>query len=302
MSGVAEVEKIYSAIDESARLLNVPCSRDKVWPILTAYGDALAEVAIIFSVSTGSQEFDYTIQVPPGIDDPYAHALSNGFVAKTDHPVGALFSDIQARISVSERYFDCGVVGGFQKLYGSFPHDLQPVSNLVDIPSMPRAVADNASFFAHHGLDDVTLIGIDYKRKTMNLYFHLPAEVAGNLDPKIVLSILREIGMPEPDEQMLELALKAYRIYVTLNWDSSKVQRISFAPQPRQGLDLSTIQARLEPEVKQFMNSAPYAYAGERVSILVPKWSPDGGHLNLGSYYQTSPQLKAFIATRKQQG
>src|SRR5262249_16872735 len=197
MPGAAEVEDIYSAIEESARLLNVPCSRDKAWPILTAYGHALTEVAIIFSVSTGSQEFDYTIQVPPGIDDPYAHALSNGFGAETDHPVGALFPDIQARISVDEYFFDCGVVGGFQKLYASFPHDLQRVSNLADIPSMPRAVAENASFFSHHGLGDVTLIGIDYKRKTMNLYFQLPAAVAGNLEPKIVLSMLHEIGQPE---------------------------------------------------------------------------------------------------------
>jgi hypothetical protein len=301
MSGAAEVEDIYSAIEESARLLDVSCSRDKVWPILTAYGDALTEVAIIFSVSTGSHEFDYTIQVPPGINDPYAHALSNGFVAETDHPAGALLADIQARISVSEYYFDCGVVGGFQKLYASFPHDLQEVSNLADMPSTPRAVAENASFFAHHGLDDVALIGIDYKRKTMNLYFQLPAAVAGNLEPKTVLSMLREIGMPEPDEQMLELASKSYRIYVTLSWDSSKIERISFAPQPRQSLDLSAIQARLEPEIKQFMSSAPYAYAGERISISVPKWSADGGHLNLGSYYQISPQLKAFIATRKEQ-
>jgi hypothetical protein len=300
MSGAAAVEEIYSAIEESARLLDVPCARDKVWPILTAYGDALADVAIIFSVSTGSHEFDYTIQVPTGIDDPYAHALSNGFVAETDHPVGALLSDIRARISVSEYFFDCGVVGGFQKLYASFPHDLQEVSTVAGIPSMPPAVAENAGFFAHHGLADATLIGIDYKRKTMNVYFQLPAAVAGNLEPKSIRSMLREIGMPEPDEQMLELACHSYRIYVTLSWDSSKIARISFAPQPRQGLDLSAIQARLEPEIKQFMGGTPYVYAGERISISVPKWSADGGHFNLGSYYQISPQLKAFIATRKE--
>lgn len=301
MSGAAELEDVYSAIEESARLLDIPCSRDKIWPILTAYGDALTEVAIVFSVSTGLQEFDYTVQMPPGIDDPYAHALSNGFVTETDHPIGALLTDFRARISVNDYFFDCGVVGGFQKLYASFPRNLQRFSNIADIPSMPPAVTENAGFFARHGLDDVAVIGIDYKRRTMNLYFQLPTADAGNLDPKTILTMLREIGMPEPDEQMLELACKAYRIYATLSWDSSKIERISFAPQPRRGLDLSEIQARLEPEIKQFMSSAPYAYTGERISISVPKWSAGGGHLNLGSYYQLSPQMEALVASRKEQ-
>jgi len=298
MAGPAELGRVYSAIEESAALLGVPCSRDKAWPILTAYGDALTEGAVILSASTGTQECDYTIQVPPGIDDPYAHALSNGFVAETDHPAGALLPDIGARVSVDEYFFDCGVVAGFQKLYASFRRDLQKVSDLTDIPSMPRAVAENAGFFARHDLDDVSVVGVDYRRRTMNLYFQVPAEVAGALAPGTVRSMLRESGMPEPDEQMLELARRAYRIYTTFSWDSTQVRRISFAPQPRPGVDLSAIQDRLEPEIRQFMSNTPYAYSGERISIVVPKWSPDGDHLNLGSYYHVSPQAKPLIAPR----
>ncbi|MFI0481011.1 aromatic prenyltransferase [Actinomadura sp. 9N215] len=297
MSGAAGIENIYSAIEESARLLGTPCSRDKVWPILTAYGDALTEVAIIFSVSTGSQEFDYTIQVPSGIDDPYAHAVSHGLVAEADHPAGSLLSDIQARVPVSEYFSDYGVVGGFQKLYASFPKELQAASSLADIPSMPDAVAENLDLFTRYDLGDVALVGIDYKRKTMNLYFQLPTAVAGDVEPKLIRSLLGEIGMPDPDEQMLETAVGAYRVYVTLSWESLKVERISFAPRPTQGLDLSAIQARLEPRIKQFMSDGPYAYAEERVSISVPKWTPDGSHFNLGYYYQISPQLRAIIAT-----
>jgi hypothetical protein len=305
MSRGTEVEELYSAIEESARLMGAACPRDKVWPTLTAYGDALAESWMIFSVQTGERhagELEYTFQVPPGIDDPYAHALSNGFVAETDHPVGALFSDIQKRISIELYGVDYGVLGGFKKVYALFPHDLQGVSKLADIPSMPRAVGENADFFARHGLGEAALIGIDYQRKTMNVYFQLPAAAAGNLEPKTVLSMLREIGLPEPDERMLEFACKAYRVYVTLSWDSSKIQRISFAPPPRPSLDLSTLPARLEPELEQFMRGAPQAYAGERIGISVVKWSQDGECLDLGSYYQISPlQLEAVMATHKEQ-
>jgi hypothetical protein len=115
--------------------------------------------------------------------------------------------------------------------------------------------------------------------------------------------MLREIGMPDPDEQMLEYAGKSYRVYATFSWDSSKIQRISFAPSPRPGMDLSTLPVRLEPEIEQFMRSFPRRYAGERINASAVKWSRGGGEfLDLGAYYQISPlQLKALTATRKEQ-
>ena len=302
MSEGTEAEELYAAIEESARLVGAPFSRDKVWPILAAYRDALAAGRIIFSVQVGERhigELEYTIEVSPGIDDAYARALSNGFVEETDHPVGSLLPDIQARISVDEYFIDCGIDGGFKKVYTLFPRDLQRVAKLADIPSAPRALADNAGFFARYGLDGVALIGIDYQHETMNVYFQLPD--AGNLEPKTVLSMLREIGLPEPDERMLKFACRSYRVYTTLSWDSSKIQRISFAPPPRRSLDLSGLPVRLEPGIEQFMRSAPHTYAGERISASTVKWSHGGEYLDLGSYYQISPQqLKALTATREE--
>jgi hypothetical protein len=304
MSRGTEPEALYSAIEESARLAGAACSRDKVWPILAAYGDLLTDGRIIFSAQTGERyagELEYTIEVSPGIDDPYAHALSNGFVAKTDHPVGALLPDVQERCSIDSYGIDCGVAGGFKKVYAQL-RDLAGVPQLVAIPSMPRALAENAGFFARHGLDGAGLIGIDYQRKTMNVYFQLPAAVAGRVEPKTILSMLREIGLPEPGKRMLEFACKSYRIYATLSWDSSKIQRISFAPMPRPSFDLSALPARLAPEIEQFMRSAPHTYAGERIGAAAVKWSPEEECLDLGSYFQISPvQLKALKGIRKEQ-
>lgn len=297
MSGATRQEELCSAIQVSARLVGAAFSRDIVWPILTAYGNLLTDGLIVFSAQTGERyagELEYTIQVSAGTGDPYSRALSNGFVAETGHPVGTLLSDIQARLSVSEYAIDCGVAAGFKKVYARF-RDLQRVSKLADIPSMPRALAENSGFFVRYGLVDAALIGIDYQRDTMNVYFQLPAATAGCLEPKTILSMLHEMGRPEPDERMLEYACKAYRIYTTLSWDSFRIQRISFAPLPRRGLDLSALPARLEPGIEQFMCGAPQAYAGERIGTAAVKWSPTEECLDLGSYYQISPsQLKVF--------
>jgi Aromatic prenyltransferase Orf2 len=304
VSRTAEMEEVYSALEESARLLDVPCSRDKVWPILTAFGGALAEGLIVFSVQTGERhagELDCSFKVPPEFGDPYPYALANGFVAETDHPVGALLSDIHAQISVKEYGIDCGVVGGFKKFYAHFPGDLQRVSKLADIPAMPRAVAENATLFARYGLDEVAMIGVDYKHKTMNLYFQFAAD--GRPEPSTILSMLREIGLHEPNEGMLEFAHKSMRANITLSWDSSKILRAAFAPPPGPELDPSAVPARIEPHIERFVTSAPRAYSGERMSLFGVKWFPDGEFIDVCSYYRIPADYEPlrFMATQNKQ-
>jgi len=142
---------------------------------------------IAFRVATGARytgDLDWRFTVPTDVD-PYAIAVSDGLTTATDHPVGALLSDIRRRCPIDSYGIDFGVVGGFKKIYSFFPpDDMQRLSTLVDLPSMPRSLADNASFFARHGLDGdkVNVFGIDYPHRTVNVYFGgLPAEV---LEPK----------------------------------------------------------------------------------------------------------------------
>lgn len=290
MSGTAELADLYSAIEESARVLDVPCSRDKVWPILTAYGDALdAQTVIAFRVATGVRhagDLDFRFTLPKDVD-PYALALSNGLTTKTDHPVGALLSDIQERCPIESYGIDFGVVGGFKKIGPFFPPDnLQELSRLADIPSMPLGLSGNISFFARHGLDDKTsLIGIDYRHRTVNVYFgELPAECQ---EPKTIISMHREAGLPDPSEQMLSLGQKAFGIYATLSWVSSKIERLTFAVMTA---DPKALSARLDPEIEQFVNSVPNAAANRRFVYAVSS-SAEGEYHKLQSYYRWRPEM-----------
>jgi len=296
MSHAVSAEDMYSAIEESARLVGVPCSREKVWPILTAYEGAFPEAGMAFSVSTGErppEELDYTITVPIAFGDPYAIALSNRLVAETGHPAATLLSDIQARIPVAEYLFDAGVVGGFNKIYANFPFDLQRVSELAELPSMPATMAQSASLFERHHLSEVAMIGIDYRHKTFNLYF------AGLTDEyreeRNVLSLHREIGLPKPDERWLEFAKTSFRFYATLSWDSPKVERICFAHTPTRDWDPSVLPIQIEPEIEKFLEGSPHAYGGQPVVIAAAKWAAGGGYLNLGPYCQLSPLMRVIL-------
>lgn len=291
MSETAVVADLYSAIEESAHLLEVACSRSKILPILTAYEDALAQAVIAFRVSTGARhigELDCRFTVPKGVD-PYAIALSNGLTAETDHPVETLLSDIQRRCPIDSYGIDFGVVGGFKKIYSFFPpDDMQGLSTLVDIPSMPRSLAENLGFFARHGLDGdkVNLVAIDYPQRTVNVYFgKLPTEF---LEPKTILSMLREINLPKPSEQMLKLGQQAFGIYVTLNWDSPKIERFCFAvmvPDPM------AIPIRIEPKIERFLKSVQCDGADGRFIYYAAVSSTDVEHYKLQSYYRWQARM-----------
>jgi hypothetical protein len=295
MSAAAGVQEVYSALEESSRLLNVSCSRDDVQPILTTYADALPEAVIVFSMATGKTndgELDYSITVPSAQGDPYALALLNGLTTETDHPVGTLLSDIEERCPIGGYAIDCGVVGGFKKTYAFFPtDDLQGVSKLGDIPSMPRSLAENAGFFTRYGLDDkVSMLSIDYQNRTVNLYFgKLPAEC---LESKTILSMIHDVGLPEPGEETLEFTQKSFAIYVTLSWDSPEIERICFAVITQ---DPMALPARIEPDIAQFAKSAPHAYAGERTLVYGITLAPSGEYYKLGSYYQINAQTRKLL-------
>lgn len=288
-----EVEEVYSALEESARLVGAVCVRDKVWPVLDAFGAVLGEDLVVLGVQSGERnaaELDFSFRVPGEIGNPYPYALAKGFVGETGHPVGALLSDIGGRVPVQEYYIDAGVVGGFKKLYAHFPQALQPLAALTDIPSMPDAVAENAGLFARYGLDKVAMVGVNYRANTMNLYFQFTPD--NRPEPGAIASMLREMGMPEPGEAVLRYVSAAMRANITLGWDSAHIFRVALAPPPSAGFEPAEIPAPMEPHMERFVRQAPFAYEGERVNLIAVKWVPEEQFVEANSYYQLSPMLR----------
>jgi hypothetical protein len=285
MTGTSELEGLYSVLEKSAELLDVAPVRDKVWPILTAYRDALPQAVIAFRLATrNAGDLDCRFSVPKDLD-PYARALSNGLITATDHPVGTLLSDVQERLTVHHHGVDFGVVDGFSKTWTFFPLDaLQQVSGLADVPSMPRSLAENMDFYTRHGLDSrVSMVGIDYPSRTVNVYFlGAPAECR---EPEAVRSMLREFGLPDPSEQMLRLAKQATGFYTTLTYDSPKVQRITFAviiPDVRALPD----HIEVDPNVEKFARNVPYTYDADPKGIYGVTSYSGGEYYKLQTYYR----------------
>jgi hypothetical protein len=281
------VLNLYSVIEESARLLEIPCSRDKVMPILSAYGGDLAEGIIAFRVATSARqagELDCRFTIPKGVD-PYELAVSNGFTSRTDHPVADLLSDIGGCCPVDSYGIDFGIVGGFKKIWLVLPRDdLQALSKLADIPSMPRCLGESADFFDRHRLGNTTgLIGIDYRYRTVNIY--LPPNQA--FEPETIRSMIREVDQADPSEKMLKIGQLAFGVYVTLNWDSPKLERICFAVGTS---DPTALPVPLDPVIERYVRHIQSSNADHRFVYAVAS-SPDGEYYKLQFYHQWRPEV-----------
>ncbi|WP_331725842.1 aromatic prenyltransferase (plasmid) [Streptomyces xanthophaeus] len=280
------MDGLYTAIEETAGLLDISPSRDKVWPILSAYD--LEKVVVAFRVTTrGAEDLDCRFTALPGDVNPYLYAVSKGIAEATDHPVGKLLEDVQENIPVTAHGVDFGVVGGFKKTWTFLPADnLQNLSKVAALPSMPRSLGENLDFYARYGLDDKnSMIGIDYPSRTVNVYFlQFPAECR---EPETVRAMLRDLGLPEPSEQMLQLAQQAVGIYTTLSWDSSKIQRITFATMVPDARALPD-RIAVDPSVEKFATNVSHTYPGAVQGLYNVASFAGGEYFKLQTYYQLS--------------
>ncbi|MEV7192581.1 aromatic prenyltransferase [Streptomyces sp. NPDC093510] len=291
MSKNTDLSGLYSVIEESSRLVDVPCARDTVWPILTAFEDTLAQAVIAFRVATGERnagDFDCRFTMLPKGLDPYAVALANGLTAPTDHPVGSLLEELCREFPVESGGIDFGVVGGFKKTWSFFPTDsLQSLSELVRLESMPASAAENLDFFTRYDLADrVSLVGIDYPHKSLNLYFG--AAPAATFEPEGITAILRDAGLPAPSERLLGFGARAFGIYATLSWESAKVERITIAAMTP---DPTALPVRIEEKIEHYVNKAPYS-TEDRQFVYAITSAPTGEYHKLQSYYKWHSQVE----------
>ena len=290
MTGTEQLENLYSAMEETAGLLDITPSRDKVWPILNAYAEFLEEAVVAFRVATrDTSDLDCRFTAFPQGFDPYARAVERGLTEKTDHPVGGLLAELEDRFPVLCHGADFGLVGGFKKTWTFLPvNNLQKLSDLAEFPSMTSSLAENFDFYARYGLEDkLSMVGIDYPSRTVNVYF-LGADPTC-YEPDTVRAMLRDIGLPEPSEKMLKHAQKSGGIYTTLSWDSPKIHRITFASLLPDFRDLPT-QFDVEPRIEKFSQNVGITYdAGGRGLGLYNVASYSGGeYFKLQTYYQIS--------------
>ncbi|MEU8577336.1 aromatic prenyltransferase [Streptomyces asoensis] len=294
----AGLEKVYSAVEETARLLDVPCSPDQVAPALKAFGDELPGSHIVFSMAAGERhrgEVDFDFSLTPEGADPYATALAHGLIEKTDHPVGALLAEVQDRCAIASYGVEYGIVGGFKKSYAFFPlDDFPPLVKFAGIPSVPSALGEHVDTLTRLGWDDkVSAIGVNYHKRTLNVYL-----AAAQVPAQNKVALLRAFGFPQPDARVMEFVERSFSLYPTFNWDSSAVERICFSVKTQ---DPGELPAPFDADVDRFARGVPHVYDGGREFVSAVALAPSGeAYFKLAAYYQKARQSSNAAFAAKQ--
>jgi len=303
MSEAMELADLYSAIEKSARVLGVPYAHDKVRAVLTAYEDAVPHSPIGFRMGTGqrySKDVDWRFSVPAGGPSPYATAVEKGLIEETDHPISRLFSEVAERCRIAFFGVDFGAATGLKKLYLTFPpEDMEPLSALLDLPSIPTSVAENHGLFARHGMGgrQMPMFSIDYRHRTVNLYFtQLSPETRA---PENIRSIHAAMGHPEPSERLLALAEDAFSFYATLSWDSPRVERTAFSVMAKEPADLPV---PMEPGIATFLADMRSKSADDRFLYYVAQSAGGDEVYKVQSYYRFEPWLSPVLQVDGEDG
>lgn len=303
MSETTDLADLYSTIEESARLLDVPYAQDKVRSVVTAYEEALATAPIAFRMGTGqrySSDVDWRFPVPTNGVDPYTTALAHGLLESTDHPISSLFLEVAERCKTTFYGVDFGAASGLKKLYLAFPaDDMEPLSTILDLPSMPRSVKDNYDFFVRHGMDgsQMPMFSLDYRHHTVNLYF--TALRPETLETESVRSIFRDLGLPEPSGRLLKLSRQAFGFYATLGWDSPRIERSAFSILIK---DPAELPVPMEPEIERFLASMRRRANDEKFLYYVAMSSTGEEIYKFQSYYQFQPWLNPMLQSDSGEG
>lgn len=292
MSNNAELADLYSAIEESARLLKVPYAYEKVRTVLSAYEDSLPKALIAFRMGTGDRyagDVDWRFSLPNDID-PYAVALARDLIGTTDHPVSTLLSEVAEVCPVYQYGVDFGVAGGFKKVYAFFPTDNPGrLSELAGLPSIPHSVAGSRGFFTRHGVDvdQMNVFGIDYRHRTVNVYFSGVAPEVFAADN--VRSMFRELELPEPSEHLLRLSERAFGLYATFGWDSPGIERYCLSVKAS---DPTELPVPMEPEIEKFLANVPREASDGGFVYHIATSSTGEALYKVQAYYKWKPWLQ----------
>ncbi|MFJ3671301.1 aromatic prenyltransferase [Streptomyces sp. NPDC090106] len=295
----AGLDAVYSAVEATSRLLGVPCSPEQVEPALKAFGDELPSAHIVFSMAAGEShrgEVDFDFSVSPKGADPYATALAHGLIEPTDHPVGALLTDLQKEFAVASYGVEYGIVGGFKKSYVFFPlGDFPPLARFAALPSAPSCLAEYVDTLTGLSLDGkLSALGVNYEKRTLNLYL-----ASQDVATENKLALMRAFGFPEPDAAVAEFVDRSFSVYPTFNWDSSAVERICFSVKTQNPAELP---APFHPEIEKFASGVPHAYEGGREFVSAVALAPSGEpYYKLAAYYQKARETSnaAFATEQK---
>ncbi len=215
--------------------------------------------------------------------DPFLMATENGLIAETGHPIDDLYPEIKAKCPIMGCGIDFGAAKGFEKIWPYFPpHMPVPIENVYSITSFPDSVKNSSYFFSKFGLDKITLAGIDYPKRSTNIYFMTNS--IGKFSTERVTEMINELGFRVPSSKLIALCTKAMLSYCTFTWDSPRIERLCFTILAH---DPSEVPVHLHPVLENYTLRSP-VLGEKRKFIYCITLAHNGDYIKIENDYSSS--------------
>lgn len=250
------LERLCADVEAAAALAGASFSREVTHNVLKAYQRFFTRSAVSFRTSTRrpeKRELNVRFVELETPEDPHAVALSEGLLHRSGHPIDDLIEQVQRNVPILGYGMDFGVAYGVEKIWPFFPHRPQPLEVLRSLPSLPQSVQAHTGFLVEHDLTDVSLFALDYRSRSVNLYFMCRP---GHFSTAQLAELIGALGFEHPGEELLEHCTRAVPIYFTFRWDRPRVERVCFgiiAPEP------ALPPTHLHPVIDRFVSGVPFA-------------------------------------------
>ena len=210
--------------------------------------------------------------------DPLAMAKRKGFVVDDGHAVHSLFEEAKQLCSAIGYGVDLDVSRGFSKIWMAPTVHSATLDVLARMEHLPPSAKNTLGHFARFGLNVFGLIGFDFGRKTMNLYFMIKDPTSSRREYGALLS---DLGFPSGPEELLAACRPAQALYYTFSWESPGADRVCF---PVVCARRDQVPAHFDPIFDFALGNASFTQ-GREACIYSIVWSRNGNYFKVDNDY-----------------
>lgn len=249
------IDELIAAVVTTAKAVGAYYDEPKLQATLIALADIFESSAVGYRTTTrnprtiNTRYFNLTVP-----HDPFQIVLDRGLLRQDNHPCMQIFPYIMENFppvgNTAGSGIDVGSAWGVEKIW-VFMDPSESLSRILEIPGLPDSVHNNETLLRELGLDTIRVLGVDFRAKSVNLYF-MAWEIPGGLSPANVRRFIEAPGFTVPSEEFVTASCIAMCPYYTFSYQTDEIQRISFASH----IPDSSLIPIFDPIMKTFINNA----------------------------------------------
>ncbi len=247
-----DYETFMQDVKKTAALIEAPCNMDMIRDIFGTYWPYCEAGWLSFRTTTKpNRELSVRYIDCTTPHDPYKIAVEHGYLKPTGHPIEQLIYDLRDHFPPLGYGVDAAASYGIEKIWPLVQSAVK-IEDLYTLPSMPPSMRNCDAYFKKYDLKWTSLYAIDYRNKSMNIYFMFPER--GHFSPETTGEMISDLGFTPPDLDELKVNSQVGALYYTFDWDAPTCTRISFAV-PHQ--PASNFPMHWDAKIARLMREAP---------------------------------------------